>query len=146
MEIFVCLCKRKLEKNFDIKSHRQRGQFSKSRFIPFRLITKNCSHYAKPMSLNLLLPIKKIAISFSVLTLFESVDRGNHFLFSVSNVYLHFSKIDLSHSSSGKRIRSFKMHKLHTQTVHFHLYLRQRDRLERKMFPSETFVFNTEHS
>ena len=79
--------------------------------------------------------------------LFESVDGENHFLFSVSNVYLHFSKIDLSHSTSGKRIRSFKLHKLHTQIVHFHLYLlRQRDRLERKMFPSETFVFNTEHS
>ena len=61
-------------------------------------------------------------------------------MFSVSNVNLHFSKIYLSHSSSDKCIRSFKMHKLHIQMLHFNLYQRQRDHLERKMFALETFV------
>ena len=38
------------------------------------------------------------------------------------------------------------MHKLHIQMLHFNLYQRQRDHLERKMFASETFVFNIERS
>ena len=45
--------------------------------------------------------------------MFESVGGETHFQFSLSNVYLHISKIHLSHRSSDKHIRSFKIHKLH---------------------------------
>ena len=54
-------------------------------------------------------------------------------MFLVSNVYLHFSKIDF-----------FSFRSPHIQMLFFNLYLRQRDRLAKKIFTSESFVFNIE--